>query len=152
MPSIALGMCFLILCIHKFCFPFWFDLIVLIFIGVFVSYILLTMQMSSLPLTYVGYADGASCQTQHITSATWVIYTPKAELFCSRGVFLGTATNNIAEYVSIISLLTKASSRDISNPMVRLDSYLVVMQLTNRYHIRNPTLLLHYLRVRLLER
>ena len=44
------------------------------------------------------------------------------------------------------------SSRDISNLVVRLDSQLVVMQLTNRCHICNPTLLHHYLRVRLLER
>lgn len=35
--------------------------------------------------------------------------------------------------------------------VVRLDSQLVVMQLKNRYHICNPTLLRHYLRVRLLE-
>lgn len=52
----------------------------------------------------------------------------------------------------IISLLTEASSRGISNLVVRLDFQLVVMQLKNHYHIRNPTLLHHYLRVRLLER
>jgi len=105
------------------------------------------MQMPSLPLTYVGYADGATHHTRHIASTTWVIYTPESELFYSREVFLGTTTNNIAEYMSIISLLTEASSRDISNLVVRLDSQLIVMKLTNRYHIRNPTLLRHYLRV-----
>lgn len=123
----------------------------MVFIEVFVSYIFLAMQMPSLPLAYIGYTDGASCHTCHIASAVWVIYTPKSELFCSGGVFLGTTTNNIAEYMSIISLLTEASSRDISYLVVRLDSQLVVMKLANRYHIRNPTLLRHYLRVRLLE-
>ena len=46
------------------------------------------MQMSSLPLAYVGYADGVSHQTQHIASAAWFIYTPESELFCSGVVFL----------------------------------------------------------------
>ena len=80
------------------------------------------MQMPSLPLAYVGYVDGASRHTWHIASAAWVIYTPESELFCSRGVFLGTTTNNITEYMSIISLLTEASSRVISNLVVSLDS------------------------------
>ena len=116
-----------------------------------ISYIFIIVQMSSLPLAYVGYTDGSSRHAWHIASVAWVNYTPDLELFCSEGVFLGTATNNIVEYMSIISLLTEASSRDISNLVVRLDPQLVVMQLTNRYHIRNSTLLRHYLRVRLLE-
>lgn len=36
--------------------------------------------------------------------------------------------------------------------MVRLDSHLVVMQLTNHYQIHNPILLHPYLRERLLKR
>ena len=99
--------------------------------------------MSSLPLAYVGYTDGVSHDTRHITSAALVIYTLESELFCSGEVFLGTATKNIVEYIYVISLLTEASLRDISNLVVRLDSQLVVMQLTNHYHIRNPILLHH---------
>ena len=110
------------------------------------------MQMPSLPLAYIGYMDGASRHTWHIASAAWVIYTHESELFCSEGVFLGTTTNNIAEYMSVISLLNEASSWDISNLVVRLYSQLVIMQLKNHYHIRNPIFLCHYLRVRLLER
>lgn len=67
------------------------------------------------------------------------------------GVFLITATNNIVEYMSVISLLMEASTRDISNLVVKLASQLVIMQLKNCYHIRNPTLLRHYLRVWLVE-
>ena len=107
--------------------------------------------MPSLPLAYIGYVDGVSHHTWHIASTTWVIYTPELELFCSGGVFLGTATNNITEYMFVISLLTEASSRDISNLVVRLDSQLVVMQLTNHYQIHNPILLRYLLRVQLLE-
>lgn len=78
--------------------------------------------MSSLPLAYVGYADVASRHARHIASVAWVIYTPELELFCSGGVFHGTTTNNIVEYMFVISLLTEVSSRDISNLVVRLDS------------------------------
>lgn len=85
------------------------------------------MHMSSLPLAYVGYVDGASRHTRHIALASWVIYTPKLELFFSGGVFLGTATNNIAKYMLAISLLVEAPSRDISNLVARLDPQLVVM-------------------------
>ena len=46
----------------------------------------------------------------------------------------------------------EASLRGISNLVVRLDSQLIVIKLTNHYHVRNPTLLHNYLRVRLLER
>lgn len=109
-------------------------------------------QMPSLPLAYVGYMNGVSRHTRHIASAAYVIYTPELALFSSEGAFLGTTTNNIAEYMSVIPLLTKASLRDISNMVVRLDSQPFVMQLTIHYHVRNPILLHHYLRVWLLER
>ena len=112
----------------------------------------LVMQMSSLPLPYVAYKNGGSCHTWHIASTSWVIYTPESELLCFEGVFLGSTTDNIAEYMSIISILTEASSQDISNLVLRLDSQPVIMQLTNHYHICNPILLHHYLMVRILER
>lgn len=51
----------------------------------------------------------------------------------------------------VIELLTEASSQDISNLVVRLDSHLVIMQLTNHYHIHNLILLCCVLRVRILE-
>ena len=127
MPSIALAMCFVILCIYKFFFIFWCDSIILVFIGIFFSYILLAMQMSSLPLAYIRYTDGATRHTWHIASTSSVFYTPDSELFCSRGVFLCTTTNTSAEYMSIVSLLMVESSMDISNLVVRLDSQLVVM-------------------------
>ena len=70
--------------------------------------------------------------------------------FALEGSFL-VPPPTILPSTSVVSLLMEALSRDISNLVVRLDSQLVVMQLTNRYHIRNPTFLRHYLRVRLLE-
>ena len=108
--------------------------------------------MSSHSLSYVGYADGASRHTRHIASAAWVLYTPESNLLGSGGIFLGNATNNVAEYMSVIQLLTEAASRDISNLVVRLDSQLIIMQLNNHYHVRHLVLLRYFLRVQILQR
>jgi ribonuclease HI len=97
-------------------------------------------------------ADGASRSTQNLASTAWAIYAPTNELISLHGVFLGRATNNIAEYSAVIELLTNAISLGIRRLVIRLDSQLVVLQLSNVYAIRSPTLLRVYLRIRLLER
>jgi ribonuclease HI len=73
------------------------------------------------------------------------------ELISLHGVFLGLATNNIIEYSEVIELLTDVVSLGIHHLLVQLDSQLVVIQLSNVYSIRSPTLLGVYLRIRLLE-
>jgi ribonuclease HI len=67
-------------------------------------------------------------------------------------VCLGRVTNNITEYSSVIELLIDAISLYIHHLVIRLDSQLVVLQLSNVYVIRSPTLLWVYLRIHLLER
>jgi ribonuclease HI len=114
--------------------------------------IVLGFQMSTSSLPYIGFADGASHSTQNLASAAWEIYAPTNELISLQGVCLGRATNNIAEYSAVIELLTDAISLGIRHFVVRLDSQLVVLQLSNVYTIRSPTLLRVYLRIRLLER
>jgi ribonuclease HI len=108
--------------------------------------------MSESLLPYIGFADDASRSTQNLTSAVWAIYAPTNEPVSLRGVCLDRATNNIAEYSVIIELWVDAISLEIRHLVVRLDSQLVVLQLSNVYSIRSPTLLRVYLRIRLLER
>ena len=102
--------------------------------------------------TYIGFADGASRHTQHSTSAAWVIYTPMGQVLSSGGVCLWPSSNNVVEYSVVIELLRDAISYGILSLEVRLDSELVVSQLNGLYHVRDPTLLRRFLRVRLLER
>jgi ribonuclease HI len=108
------------------------------------------MSESSLP--YIGFADGASHSTRNLAFAAWAIYAPTNELVSLRGVCLGHATKNITEYSVVIELLVDAISLGIRHLVVRIDSQLVVLQLSNIYSIRSPTLLRVYLRIRLLER
>jgi ribonuclease HI len=114
--------------------------------------IVFDFQMSESSLPYIGFTDGASRSTQNLASTAWAIYAPTNELVSLRGVCLGRATNNIAEYSAIIELLVDAISLGIRHLVVRLDSQLIVLQLSNIYSIRSPTLLWVYLRIRLLER
>ena len=69
-----------------------------------------------------------------------------------QGICIGRSTNNIAEYSTLIKLLSDAILFGINHIIIRLDSQLVVLQLTSVYTIRNPTLHRFFLRVRLLER
>jgi ribonuclease HI len=107
--------------------------------------------MSEYSLPYISFADGASRSTWNLSSAAWAIYAPTNELVSLQGVCLGRATNNIAEYSAVIELLVDAISLVIRHLVVRLDSQLIVLQLSNVYTIRSPTLLRVYFRIRLLE-
>jgi ribonuclease HI len=93
----------------------------------------LQMSLSSLP--YICFTDGASCSTQNLAFVAWEIYAPTDELIILHGVFLSRATNNIAEYSAVIELLIDVVSLGISHLIVRLDSKLVVLQLSSVYSI-----------------
>ena len=74
------------------------------------------------------------------------------QVLSSGGVCLQPYSNNVAEYSAVIELLRDAISHGVLSLEVRLDSELVVSQLISLYHVRDPTLLRRFLRVRLLER
>ena len=88
----------------------------------------------------------------NLSSAAWVLYSPAYNLASSGAACIGPATNNIAEYRAVIGLLTKASSKDVRNLVVLMDSQLVVCHLNHVYTIRNPMLLRLFRRVCFLER
>jgi ribonuclease HI len=68
------------------------------------------------------------------------------------GIFLRSATNNVAKYHVFIEILIEASSLGISQLIMNLDSQLVVCKLNCEYGVRNSVLLHFHLRVRRLER
>ena len=82
--------------------------------------------MSSSPQFYIGYADGVNRCSRHTASAAWVIFNPSNEFVDVGGIFLGHATNNLAEYEAVIALMTNASALGILSLVVRLDSELVI--------------------------
>jgi ribonuclease HI len=74
--------------------------------------------MSDSSLPYIGFIDGASHSTQNLASAAWAIHAPTNELVSLRCVCLVRATNNIAEYSTIIELLVDAISFKIRHLVV----------------------------------
>jgi hypothetical protein len=55
---------------------------------------------------FIGFADDTSQHTRRFASASWVIFTPQGQLLSSRGICLGDATNNVAEYSIVIEFLS----------------------------------------------
>ena len=108
--------------------------------------------MSTSLQVYIGFADGASHSTRNISSAAWVIYSPTDELVSMHGVSLGQTMNNVAEYSTVIELISYAISFGIQCLIIRLDSKLIVLHLNRVYTIKNLVLLRLFLKVRLLER
>ena len=108
--------------------------------------------MSDLLESFVGYADGASHSLRNLSSAAWAIFNPRDELVSFRGVCIDRSTNNIAGYSVLTELLPDAIMRGIRRLVVRLDSQLVIVQLTGIYSIWNPAIYRMFLRVKILER
>ena len=101
---------------------------------------------------FYDFADGACCHTLNLASAAWVLYSPTEYLVNSGAVCIGPATNNIVEYEAVISILTEASSQDVHDLVVLMESQLMVRHLNHVYTIRNSVLLHLFWRVHLLER
>lgn len=62
------------------------------------------------------------------------------EVLAERAGWLGIATNNVAEYSGLIAGLEAAAEFGASSVAVRLDSQLVVEQMSGRWQVRNPAL------------
>jgi len=110
------------------------------------------LQMSNLLESFVGYDDRASRSSRDLSSAAWAIFDPSGELVSFKGVCIGRSMNNIAEYNALIELLSDAITHGIRRLFVRLDSQLVILQLTGIYSVRNPAIYRMFLRVKILER
>ena len=99
---------------------------------------------------FIGYVDSAIRHTWRLASAAWVIFTPQGQLLSSGGICLGNTTNSVAEYNIVIEFLCDALLLGISHLQVYLEAQLVVSQLNRGYHVHDPTLHRHFLRVLLL--
>ena len=82
--------------------------------------------MSSTLQFHIRYVDGANRCSQNAASAAWVIFNPSNEFLDFGGIFLGHATNNLAEYEAVIALMTNASALGIHSLVVRPDFELVI--------------------------
>jgi len=86
------------------------------------------------------YTDGASRGNPGQAAAGASLVDPDGgELLAGRW-YLGQMTNNAAEYLALIHGLTETSKLAVRELEVRMDSELVVRQLTGVYRVKDPQL------------
>ena len=88
----------------------------------------------------VGYSDGGSRGNPGPAAAGYVLINTSNEIIAEGGTFLGIGTNNIAEYQALYLALEKALELGATVVDMRLDSELVVRQMTGEYAIKNKEL------------
>ena len=85
-------------------------------------------------------ADGGSRGNPGVAAGgSLVIDSATGEILAEMGVYCGITTNNVAEYSGMIAGIRKAISIDPHAVLhVRLDSKLVVEQMSGRWKIKHP--------------
>jgi ribonuclease HI len=84
--------------------------------------------------------DGGSRRNPGPSASAFVITNKAGELIYKEGKYLGITTNNQAEYQAVKSALEKAVSLGARTIEFRMDSLLVVNQMTGIYKIKNREL------------
>jgi len=97
------------------------------------------------------YTDGASLGNPGKAGVAFILYTPENELIRKEGRFIGTATNNVAEYLALICGMQEALSLGAKEITCYTDSQLLVRQLEGKYKVKSENLKLFYNQVKHLE-
>jgi ribonuclease HI len=85
-------------------------------------------------------ADGGSRGNPGVAAGGAVVIDPASGAVLSQiGVYVGIATNNVAEYSGLVAGLEAAIERDPDADLhVRMDSKLVVEQMSGRWKVKHP--------------
>jgi ribonuclease HI len=86
------------------------------------------------------FADGGSRGNPGPAASGAVLVDGKGDVIDEAGRFLGTATNNVAEWTALLIGLEKAIERGIRRLAVRMDSELVVKQMKGEYRVKHVDL------------
>jgi probable phosphoglycerate mutase len=84
--------------------------------------------------------DGGARGNPGPGALAYVLFDPLGREVEARSEFLGPVTNNVAEYRALIAGLEAAARAKASAVLVRMDSELVVRQMTGEYRVKNPGL------------
>lgn len=90
-------------------------------------------------LSLVAYTDGAS-RGNPGPAAIGVVLLKDGCVIAERAQPIGKTTNNVAEYRAVLVALEMAATYGARELEVRMDSELVMKQLTGQYRVRDPRL------------
>lgn len=88
----------------------------------------------------IAHADGASRGNPGPASYGCVYLGPDGEPAFGEAAAIGVATNNVAEYRGCLAALQRLHGWGVQSAIVRLDSQLVVRQLSGQYRVKDATL------------
>lgn len=84
--------------------------------------------------------DGGARGNPGPAGAGIVLRSPDGAIVARGGAFLGSVTNNVAEYEALLWGLRAAKALGVTRLVVRADSELVVKQLRGEYRVKNEGL------------
>src|SRR5258706_160595 len=97
------------------------------------------------------YTDGGARGNPGPAAYGFAIFNSKDELVTLGKKYLGTATNNVAEYQAIIASLEEAKRRGAQEIDSFMDSELACRQLQGKYKVKQPHLKILVEKVKSLE-
>ena len=86
------------------------------------------------------HTDGGSRGNPGPAAAAAVVTDKAGNVLHRAGIFLGTATNNVAEYHGLLTGLMAAAGVGACHVQVLSDSELLVRQMNGQYRVRNAGL------------
>ncbi|MBK7863929.1 MAG: ribonuclease HI family protein [Archangiaceae bacterium] len=86
------------------------------------------------------YSDGAARGNPGLSGAGAVLVAPSGQVVDRLGKFLGTQTNNYAEYMGLLLGLRRAKALGAREVEVYADSELMIRQLGGRYQVKSLSL------------
>lgn len=87
-------------------------------------------------MSHVLYCDGASRGNPGQASFGFVLLDGAGKVVAERGEAIGIATNNVAEYRGLVAGLEAAVAASVAELEVRLDSLLLVRQVSGDYRVK----------------
>ncbi len=87
------------------------------------------------------FADGGSRGNPGPAASGAVLFAEDGEVLAEIGEYIGIATNNVAEWNALVIGLRRARELGIDEISIRLDSELVVRQVTGVYRVKHADLI-----------
>ena len=87
-------------------------------------------------MTHLLYCDGASRGNPGTASYGFVLLDGAGRVVAERGEKVGVTTNNVAEYRGLVAGLEAAVAAGVGELEVRLDSLLLVRQVSGEYRVK----------------
>ena len=87
---------------------------------------------------YTSYTDGGSRSNPGPAAIGAVVFDPSGGVVKEISEYIGTATNNVAEYRALIAALQAAKAVGVDHIICHLDSEFVVKQMKGEYRVKSP--------------